>query len=295
MSPTSRLVAPTLACALVCGVAHAETSLEWPAEVAWRSVFVGVDVADVVIVSPRPVRLHAARVDLQADGVRLTTDDDNGDRDEEVDGYRTSTFLLRKGCQLAVNGAPFWPGQADEGLPQNIVGLVVSDGRLVSPWEEDKPREALVVRGARAAIEQPPVDLAGVTIAVGGYGVVLQAGRLVRDDTEEPALLDSLHPRTAVGVGEGGRTLVLLVADGRQPGYSEGVTLGELGDALRRVGASDGLNLDGGGTSTMAISDGAGGVRLVNRPIEGKTPGAERVSASHLGVYADRLASPPSP
>ncbi|QDT68156.1 hypothetical protein MalM25_10720 [Planctomycetes bacterium MalM25] len=269
--------------------AAAENAFDWPEQVDWSPVYVGIEEAAVTLTRPRPLRVHAMRVDLSADGVRVVTDDDNGDRPEETDGLKTSTFLTRKGCQVAINGAPFWPGQKEEDQPQNVVGLVVHEGELVSPLDADKPRAALVFRGGAAAVERAPIELAGIKTAVGGFGVVLEEGQIVRPRTETDSLIDNRHPRTGVGVANGGRTLILVVVDGRQEGDSEGVSLPELGEALRRLGAQEGLNLDGGGTSAMAADSGHGAFRLVNRPIDGGQPGQERVSASHLGVYAKPL------
>lgn len=277
---------------LLCltGAAASGASLaDWPAKIDWRTVYAGVELAEVALDRPRPLRVFALRVDLGAEGVTVLTDVGNGERPEEVDGLKTSTFLVRNRCQAAINAAPFWPGQKEEDQPQNVAGLVVSAGQLLSPVDADKPRGALVVtdRGW-AEVRRPPIDLHGVVTAVGGYGVVLEGGRVVRP-AEVRSFVEDLHPRTAVGVAGGGRVLLLVVVDGRQPGVSEGVSLGELGEMLRLLGADVGLNLDGGGTSTMAVSDGRGGARLVNSPIEGGEPGSERVSASHLGVRASEI------
>ena len=59
------------------------------------------------------------------------------------------------------------------------------------------------------------------------------------------------HPRTAAGVTRDGRTLLLVVVDGRQPGWSIGATLPELASLLIEAGAWTALNLDGGGSTTM--------------------------------------------
>lgn len=284
--------APVLMLAATAAAAiGAEPGFDWPAELTWRQEFVGVDSTNVVLTEPRPLRVHAVRIDLTAEGVSIFTDDDNGDRPEEVDGLRTSTFLVRSGCQVALNGAPFGPGQKDDGGPQNVSGLVVSKGELVSPVEVagEPDRAALVFRSGVASIESPPIDLAGVETAVGGFGVVLRGGESVRDETAPVHILDDRHPRSAVGLADGGKTLLLVAVDGRQPGYSEGVDLAELGALLRLLGADDGMNLDGGGTTTLVLDDLAGGARQVNRPINGRVVGKERVAASHLGVYAERL------
>ena len=57
------------------------------------------------------------------------------------------------------------------------------------------------------------------------------------------------HPRTGIGVSADGNTIVMMVIDGR--GASRGVTTGMLGDMLLYAGAYEGVNIDGGGSSTL--------------------------------------------
>jgi len=54
------------------------------------------------------------------------------------------------------------------------------------------------------------------------------------------------------------------------------------------MGCTEGINLDGGGTSTLTIA-GPDGPQILNRPIHLGIPGNERVSGSHLGVRAKPL------
>jgi len=77
----------------------------------------------------------------------------------------------------------------------------------------------------------------------------------------------------------------LLVVDGRQPGYSEGVDRYELVEMLLSFGAYQGINMDGGGSSTLVIRGVDGLPRALNRPIDNNTPGQEREVANHLGVF----------
>lgn len=119
--------------------------------------------------------------------------------------------------------------------------------------------------------------------AVGGNGVLLRGGQV-------PARLDSVgsagfrgrHPRTAVGFDRAGRRLLLVTVDGRQPGYSVGMTLRELAALMRALGADEALNLDGGGSTTFVVPDlqTADGVTIANRPSD-KT---ERGVANGLAV-----------
>lgn len=58
------------------------------------------------------------------------------------------------------------------------------------------------------------------------------------------------QPRTAVGIIDTNH-LVFVVVDGRDAGYSRGVTLPELAQIMRDLGATTAYNLDGGGSSTF--------------------------------------------
>jgi hypothetical protein len=69
----------------------------------------------------------------------------------------------------------------------------------------------------------------------------------------------SHEPRTALGYNAD--TLFLVVADGRQPKYSTGLTLYELASILIELGATEAINLDGGSSSTFAVND-----EVVNQP-----------------------------
>src|SRR5919109_521873 len=67
------------------------------------------------------------------------------------------------------------------------------------------------------------------------------------------------HPRTAIGVDDAGRVL-LVVVDGRRR-TSVGMDLVQLANLMRRLGAVSALNLDGGGSSTMVVRG-----KVKNRP-----------------------------
>ena len=69
----------------------------------------------------------------------------------------------------------------------------------------------------------------------------------------------SHEPRTALGYNAD--TLFLVVADGRQPKYSTGLTLYELASILIELGATEAINLDGGSSSTFVVND-----EVVNQP-----------------------------
>lgn len=245
-------------------------------DLEWAPVFRGVDLLRFEDDVPRPVRGVAVRVDLAAPGVSVVATPDNGAAPGETDGWRTSTFLAREGVQVAVNAAPFSPVHLIEGQPQDVAGFHAAGGALVS---EGTGKAALLIGDdGRARIGPAPATADGIRCGVSGFGAVLKGG--VVGGAGEP-----LHPRTAAGVSRDGRWLFLLVIDGRQPGTSEGASTRELGERLKRYGAWDGINLDGGGTTTLVVE----GEGVVNTPIHGGVPGLERVAGSHLGVRAESL------
>ena len=91
-------------------------------------------------------------------------------------------------------------------------------------------------------------------------------------------------PRSAVGQLRDGRILLVAV-DGRQPGYSVGLTNWELAQALVRLGAVTGMALDSGGSTTMAF-DG----QLLNRPSDGVE---RRISTGLAFLYRGVFAPEP--
>ncbi len=95
----------------------------------------------------------------------------------------------------------------------------------------------------------------GSTEAVGGYPELLDGGERVGDlaVSERPAFAASRHPRTAVAWDADEGRLWIVVVDGRQPPHSLGMTLPELATLLEALGAEEGLNLDGGGSSVMVV------------------------------------------
>ncbi|MFD4605035.1 phosphodiester glycosidase family protein [Streptomyces sp. NPDC058464] len=111
--------------------------------------------------------------------------------------------------------------------------------------------------------------------AVGGYPVL-------RDGRPLAGLNDTTSAvRTAVGHANGGRRLLLLALDGAAA-YRSGMTIAEVADEMRQLGADDAFSLDGGGSTTMvARTPGAKTVSVLNHPTD--TP--ERAVANGIGVF----------
>lgn len=256
---------------------------------AWTPRYPGVELTRLQVWEPRRAVLHVARVDLHTPCLQwLATPPaaagaaplaPPGRHAPETIGVKTSTFLHEHGLQLAINAAPFGPVVEQEGLLLDVAGFQVSQGRPVSGPTKQYPA-LLMMKDGRVRIQAPPFPEEGVLNAVGGFDIVLRGGQ----DVAPKAVVPSVHPRTAVGVSADGRWMWLMVVDGRQFEYSLGATLHDLAAWLKALGASEGINLDGGGTSALVVRGGQGQAEVVNRPIHRNIPGNERVSASHLGL-----------
>jgi exopolysaccharide biosynthesis protein len=190
-----------------------------------------------------------------------------------------------------VNG-DFFSLASPAGVP---VGILVTRGRLVTA---PGPQPALALDSAgtmsiarfRATGERrTPHVLDSVSTAirldpfypreaVGGRPLLVRDSVIVADvdTTGQPGFATGRHPRTAAGIARSGKRLILVVVDGRQKPYSDGMTLRELATLMLALGARDALNLDGGGSTTMVYADpeSGGKLRIANRPSdkEGERP-----------------------
>lgn len=247
----------------------------------WKPLFKGVDLAAGRLLGDVPQAAYALRVDLREPGIEFLATPSNGDKPGETDGRKTSAFLKEFNCQAAINASPFSPAQDGQGDPKDVLGLAISRGEKYSDPNKTYPA-IIFTKDNKARIVEPPFNTAGAYNAVGGFAVILEEGRNVGADAGR-------HPRTAAGISKKGRYLYLLVIDGRQGAYSAGATTSETAKWLLRLGAWNGINLDGGGSTAMAVQDRDGQPKLVNRPIHNNIPGVERVSANHLGIFARPL------
>jgi hypothetical protein len=221
--------------------------------------------------SPK-LELWALRVDLASPDIEIVINDPEL---EEGYIYSTTVSLFVETHQLAagINANPFSPVSQKLGEPRLITGITINDGVTIS--EPDSRYDTLLIYddglGAIASQNNLP-EPEFIRHAVGGFNKVLENGEV----PEELWGAKERHPRSAVGLNDMGDILYVLAIDGRRPG-SVGPTLEELGIILRRMGASSGLNLDGGGSTQLALRWPNGKVRTINK-------GSDRAVATCLGI-----------
>jgi len=228
------------------------------------------------------VDLTDARIDIVTDPQAPAGTGANGVL-QATDAWRSAN-----GCRLAINANYFGTVSATAG---DIIGLHASDGVIVSPARQfgTLPDPAIAFDKNRVPRIGyiPPNDTTGVWDAVAGVGPSASdsfAGTLLvtsGTNTGASARVDPLNrnPRTAIGVNAAGTTLYLFVIDGRQTGWSVGMTNAEVATYLISRGVWNAINLDGGGSSSFAwLKD--DGTTAVNRPSDGSF----RAVPSHLGI-----------
>jgi hypothetical protein len=188
---------------------------------------------------------------------------------------------------------PFPRSAPNTPLTSTVVEYVSGGNQPIPP-----DGAVLVARGAQAGFLAAEAPLgASITIrltltppwanvqeALGGGPIIVRDGRPVFRSLEgfTTAQLVPREARTGIGQTADGRILLVAV-DGRQPGYSTGLTNFELALTMMRLGCVTASALDGGGSTTMAF-DG----QLLNRPSDraGERAVAEALTLFYSGVYA---------
>ena len=95
--------------------------------------------------------------------------------------------------------------------------------------------------------------------AIGGRQEVLSSGSITSVKNNK------YDPRTAIGVSADRKKVIMAVVDGRRSSHSNGADYPELGKILKAMGAYNGINLDGGGSSTFVVKE-SSGLTVRNKP-----------------------------
>ncbi|HEY4641392.1 MAG TPA: phosphodiester glycosidase family protein [Thermoanaerobaculia bacterium] len=212
--------------------------------------------------------VHVTRVDLTNDDIQVIA------TRESEKGLKVSDFAKREHAIAAINGDYF-----DERF--NPVGMTVGP---CGEWDSVKKirREGYIAVGDNKAriAKQSEVSLNDdpepwMEATVSGWPALIASCKPLKSLPGSASFTLATHPRTAVGLSKDRKTLYLVVADGRRTGIP-GFTLPQLASFMsEKLHACAAINLDGGGSSAMWVSD-----HIVNRPSDGY----ERPVGDHLAV-----------
>jgi exopolysaccharide biosynthesis protein len=243
----------------------------------------------------QPQRLFVAEINLTNPKLRLHVSrggpDPDGDGPWETTLMRPTKIAAREKYDLVVNGDFYRARGVKDAEGTNaafrseiwssVTGPAVSGGQVWSTSTNARP--CLVVSKAGKVsirrVQQPRKDDWEI---ISGNVMLLRDGEAVAHENKVR------HPRTVVGLNKEATRMILLVVDGRKPGVAIGMSYDELAAEMLRLGCHVALNLDGGGSSVLAIRDPAKDeFKILNQPTDGR----ERAVANVLGVSVEASAA----
>jgi hypothetical protein len=291
--------------------------------------YVGITYIDRTETSPRSVHMHIVQVDLAAPGIRFKLSPPAGSREtvrqttldylaqEEAQVAINAHFFLpfpstdREAWLVGVASSEgrvysaFETPEQSFALVRNAPGLNIDrenhaaivqrrlrqgfggqgsdDGTLVlepvTLWTTVSGSAQIVTDGVKTLPAYLDAQHANAVLTPGGPG----------NFSNEKSWYDVTAARTAIGLSRDGRTLTLFTVDVR--GGSEGMRVGEVADVLMKdYGVWNALNLDGGGSTSMAMEDPTTHNRsIVN--VSSDNP-AGRAVGSSLAIFARRIPNP---
>jgi len=281
------------------GMIAQEGTYDWSKS---HTLYSGIQHVRVEVVNPSRTVINCLRVDSHTPELSFHA---SGRYSEWVEGKQetrrqTVRNFIRESQKtnrqlvVATNADAFspWPVPYQAETPTDVLGLLVSAGTLVSRGSGTP--SFIVTESGELRIEGAgaDMDVTDIETAVSGFGLCLLNGQ-VRPSG------DDHHPRTGLGLSSDHRYVLMMTFDGRQPA-SAGATTQAVGTWLKHFGAHTGINMDGGGSTTMAWWDPAASgedkCRLLNSPVGNgasndrenvRAPfqSTERANGSNLGVY----------
>lgn len=242
----------------------------------------GIEYSKEIVVNDNLAVIHWLKIDLSRYQLSLVGELSSGGR---LKARKTSQALEESDGLAAINGSfftPFkdqhlfsyFPHVGDAILP---VGFTQVEGVVIDHLRNDWPLLVISLAGEPKIIsnvdEYNPVN---ALHALAGRSLLINNGKIaVVEDT-------AAYPRAVVGL-TAKNSAYLVVVDGKQPGYSTGLSLHGLAQLMRERGITDAIELDGGGSATLAWKNNKK-VELLNRPSHTKIPGRERPVANQLVV-----------
>jgi exopolysaccharide biosynthesis protein len=284
--------------------------------------YAGLTYIDRTATSPRAIHMHIVQIDLTTPGIRFKLSSPRGPM--EVIRQPTLEYLKSEHAQVAINAHFFlpWPSAIPEA---EIIGIGASEGRVYSAFEVPAQSYAIVAdspglnidAGNRATVvhwDSTQRDGAHVREPVTLWNTVSGSAQIVTDGVvSTPTYKDALHPdalltpggpnrysnahswydavtaRTAIGLSRDARMLTLFTVDAR--GGSLGMRLAEVAEILiKDYGVWNALNLDGGGSTSLAMEDPVTHVPFLAN-VSSDNPGGRAVG-TNLAVFARPVARP---
>ena len=183
-------------------------------------------------------------------------------RDLQDKGDTVSTIALHNNAVAAINAGGFYDPQGT-GTGRLPYGVIVRNGEFVIGGDINEQVQVVGITkaGGMVAGNYTTQEMHNMSLAEGvsfGPPLIINGKKLITEGDGGWGIA----PRTAMGQRKDG-TILLLVVDGRQPGYSLGATLMDVQNILFEQGAFVAANLDGGSSATMFYNG-----KVVNKPCD---------------------------
>ncbi|MFJ8578327.1 phosphodiester glycosidase family protein [Micromonospora sp. NPDC093277] len=153
------------------------------------------------------------------------------------------------------------------------LGVVVKDGTVLKAdmaanwFFFGMKKDGSYLMGDRTLFNQVKNDLQQ---ALSGDAQVIKNGARDENQIATKGAPNNLDPRIGIGVRRDG-TMFFAEIDGRQTGFSRGLTMSDFADYMLSLGAYNAIHLDSGGSATFATrTPGTDTVQVVNRPSDGE-------------------------
>jgi Phosphodiester glycosidase len=310
---TSKILTPlAISVAFVTGAA-----LPLWAEVTVTSPYQGITRTYRTETLPRPQNINVVEIDLTNPNISFKLSPGNPPTDNifnsETRGQTTLDFLLQEQAQLAVNVHFFdFPLQSNGGT--NLTGFAASQGNVYSAFDPNPVLNFALLPNATglnlSANNQAQIVNRGdtTTSLVAGLDPVMPYNTLTgsaqiitngvktlptdlppRPNSDPPVFwyTDQIAARTAIGLSQDSQKLIVFTVDAA--GGSVGMTVDEVADFLiSQYGVYNALNLDGGGSTTLALRD-----PLTNTAsVINAASGGPRAVGSSLAVFVKPIPEP---
>ncbi len=203
--------------------------------------------------------------------------------------YGTSTGTNQFGTEISINPITEWIVNDTvycvvENIQSNQGDMVLTDGKAVLSAHGTAAQfltDNISISDTLKLLLEFTSMVPKLTQLIGGFPKIVENGinYALKGYVEEggaSTFATDRHPRSGIGYSADKTKLYMVTVDGRQES-SVGINLIELADFMINLGVHTGLNLDGGGSTTMWVRD-----KIVNDPSDG----TERAVANGLLVYS---------
>ena len=200
---------------------------------------------------------NAVKINLDTPNINLIS---SRPIEEAADGgtsiFRAETtkkFAQRNGAIVAVNATPFNYPSGRASKKRTIAGVYAINDKILAP---QAGRYAALIFEAddneklTASILDTQNDFepnSSTRFAFGGFWTILRDGEIIMFKSKQK------EPRTAAGILDNGKTLILLAID-KSGSTSKGATFNETSSILLKLGAKEAIMLDGGSSSSLIIN-----------------------------------------